>query len=505
MPWNTGTPVCDGENYNGFLEQRQAKFPRNFRETLLQKPEFVCIDCMDWKPANAFLSCKIFRTRSFPLPAMQPAKGDVRMKQEPNNEQQRLAQMAVDLSEIFGVTEPIHTFLEAVDRLNAILHTDAFDQLAQQAFHDPQYRERSIEDLMQENGQTGISFEQFFIQSLRQAKAKQKEQEKMDAVDAKDALPRLQGLHTASHTSPNNRLANMLPKGLAETCQENGPINLIVANRGKSNQITARTMISYKAVDGLTLKGEVYTAYDREVHDAIVSIYLECKKQGINPILLTPAMVYRAMIGKSEQETPSLKSINSILYSIEKMRCGIHVYVDASDELKKRDIRMNGKPVTKFTIDNFMLSMQSINVATGGEEVRGYVITAEPILYTYAKLTGQLLTLPTSLLDIKEVTEEGIATSVSVANTDGRIVIKSYLWRRIAVMKHDLQNKHLKQRHVITFESIFEESGISKADAKTDARKYVWKVLDYWKAAHFIQDYQKRMKGRTADAIELLF
>ena len=142
-------------------------------------------------------------------------------------------------------------------------------------------------------------------------------------------------------------------------------------------------------------------------------------------------------------------------------------------------------------------------------------------------LSGQLLTVKSSLLDIKEVDATGKATETRIANTDSRIVIRGYLLRRVAVINHDHKaaadalrkynerrrhNKDLpakqledftKQTPVILFDTVFSETGITTKDRGqlAEYRKYAAAVLDYWTAEGYIDGYSLQRKPGKGNPI----
>ena len=206
---------------------------------------------------------------------------------------------------------------------------------------------------------------------------------------------------------------------------------------------------------------------------------------------------------------PSPQQIGAVTKSIEKMR-RIHVEVDATEEMKKLGVSLNGEPIKSCKFNEFLLSLREVEVKTGGKIVRAYKILGEPILLTYAKMTKQMATVSSELLAVKEVVKDKSTDKIKritdsvIASSEIRIAAKGYLLRRIAVIKNDKKNKSKKQSNVIKFESLFEETGIQK-DSKTarNIKEYCYQVLDYWKGMKFIKDYEKReSKGKGRKSID---
>lgn len=331
-------------------------------------------------------------------------------------------------------------------------------------------------------------------------------------------LPLFQAFLPQTHISPNSLLANRLT---GETSIINrGMGKLPVANRGGRHEIDTIVTVTHDIEKGVVLKGPVLTEYDRQVYDGICSIW----EYGHENKMLTPDTVYRAMTGTDKQPSPQQRE--AITQSIEKWR-RTFAKVDATEEmtayLKRR--RIDPKPGTVFKWDNTMLSLSGLEVVNGGHRQKVYKFDREPLLLSYSKATGKVLTSPTSLLDIKEISETGEATGPSIDNTEGRIAIKGYLWRRVLVMKHDLvdarknfkkyetdRKRHpdvypakpltafCKQSHSILFDTLFKETGQTSDNRAIQRRNrdYVFQVLDYWRAENHIAGYKKKTGPRNA-------
>ena len=371
--------------------------------------------------------------------------------------------------------------------------------------------------------ETLTPIESHFMRVLKRARGRQEASAEIEK--AIEALPNIEKITAKWYVSPNNRLANELTKLTAEEVAGQGAaFDLVVMNRGKSSEVTASTLITLEADENITFSGKPYTQYDRAVHDAVVSIYCECKRRGLTPII-TPLKVYQTITGNaSDKDSPSPQRMASITKSLEKMRRGIHVKVDATEEMQRRRITDDeGNPITRFVLDDTLLSLRGIEAKAGNKEVKAYIVSAEPMLYYYSRLIGQVLTAPAAMLNIKD------GTGATIANTDSRISIKTYLWQRIAVMKHDeqeaaealrknnarrqkdksIEEKPLaafrKQSRTILFETLFKETGQESSSRNTqqDNRDFSFQVLQYWKQQGYIKDFEKQTKGRAITGVTI--
>ena len=166
--------------------------------------------------------------------------------------------------------------------------------------------------------------------------------------------------------------------------------------------------------------------------------------------------------------------------------------------MTRRKLSLKGAQLTGGKIDTYLLALDKIEVTAGGQKVTAYKVIKTPILYDYSRLTGQVITVPAALLDIRD--ESG----ARIPNTDRRIAIKGYLLRRIEIMKGKSGKR--TSRHIIytdLYETICESEPTDKE--RRLIREYVYIVLDCWKRDGYIKGYTDLKQGRkkTGVAIEL--
>ena len=332
-----------------------------------------------------------------------------------------------------------------------------------------------------ENGKPAADTEnvEIIIKTVIDAAIKSPNIELADEVRA--ALPQLSSIIPQKHVMPNNKLANSLTKDIIDA----GAIDLVVSGRGKT-EITTRCILSYEG-DNVKLSGrQPCTEYDRNVADAVTSLFL----YGDPSHIITPATVYRAMIHSTGTETPSPQTLGAVTRSLDKSRF-VRVQIDCTQELLRRNASLNGEQITGGKVDTYLLPLEKIEVMAGGKRVTAYKILKTPVLYDYARLTKQVLTVPAKLLDVP-----------NASNTEQRISIKGYLLRRITVMKGKTA-----QSNRILFEKIWDAAGKPDPSPKEAQRirEYTFTVLDYWKKERYIKGYKaiKEKKAYTAVEIQL--
>ena len=330
-----------------------------------------------------------------------------------------------------------------------------------------------------ENGKPAADTEnvEIIIKTVIDAAIKSPNIELADEVRA--ALPQLSSIIPQKHVMPNNKLANSLTKDIIDA----GAIDLVVSGRGKT-EITTRCILSYEG-DNVKLSGrQPCTEYDRNVADAVTSLFL----YGDPSHIITPATVYRAMIHSTGTETPSPQTLGAVTRSLDKSRF-VRVQIDCTQELLRRNASLNGEQITGGKVDTYLLPLEKIEVMAGGKRVTAYKIIKTPVLYDYARLTKQVLTVPAKLLDVP-----------NASNTEQRISIKGYLLRRITVMKGKTA-----QSNRILFEKIWDAAGKPDPSPKEAQRirEYTFTVLDYWKKERYIKGYKAIKEGKAYTAVEI--
>lgn len=376
-----------------------------------------------------------------------------------------------------------------------------------------------------ENGNVIVSlFERAAQAAAERAEEAAATEEEAAAIEkGKELLPMLQAFTAGSHVMPNNPLMNNLQQKDAINA---GAFDMVVSNASKTRkEITAYTMITYDPGEpSEALTATRLTEYERQVSDAIVSLWIEAEKNDLPPVF-SPDMIFRAMPGGGDKPSPQQKG--AIAKAIEKFR-GLHIYVDATEEMKKR--KVIGE-TGKYVFDEKYLNIRrhTYRVNRGGKIVQGYELLGQPVILTYSKLTNQLLTVPAKYIAIKKV-KQGRPTTELVTMTADRQAMTGYLLRRIAVIQYDyekakenkrkydakrrrdasLEEKPLaafrKQSSVILFDTLFAETGTATTDRKQTMlnRNFCFEVLDYWKATGYIRDYKPQQKGRSITGIEIL-
>lgn len=325
-------------------------------------------------------------------------------------------------------------------------------------------------------------------------------------AEAQEVLTRISSVIPTKYVIPNNKAINAATSATAADLTQGLLLEVIKTNkRGKGAPIETAISLSYEG-DNVNITGrQPFTNYDREVYNALSTLFV----YGDPAHIVTPAMVWRTMVGATDTEKPTPQQIGAVTRSIDKMRF-MRTRIDCSAELAKYGATLDGLPVARGVVDTYLLKADVLTVEAGGRAVSAFKISDTPILYSYANKTRQVFTVAAALLDVREV-DRGRATPVRIANTESRILIKGHLLRRISGMK----GKNALANRVISLVSyerdgkhhagLYEIAGYTdptKQDAEK-VRKYAAQVLDYWKAEGFIKGYDFTKTGRAKTGIEI--
>lgn len=320
-------------------------------------------------------------------------------------------------------------------------------------------------------------------------------------ADAQEIIEHLTSVLPEKYVVPNNKLANTMTRGIIDI----GRITLEESRRGAKKLVETTCILTYEG-DNVHLSGrQPFTEYDRNVYNAVSSLYV----YGDQSHVVTPAMVYRAMTGLTDSEKPTAGQLAAVTRSLDKMRF-IRARIDCTEELKMRRITLNSKQINGGEIDTYLLTADAIKVQAGGKTVRAYRIIKTPILYEYAAAVKQVLTLPASVLDVKEISEmtvdgaKKLTIGARLPNTESRILIKGYLIRRIEGMKgkNGLNNPVIAlydyQRDGETHQGLYSIAG-NPDPTRTEAnriRDNAEKMLAYWAATGYIKSFEAQTERK---------
>ena len=301
---------------------------------------------------------------------------------------------------------------------------------------------------------------------------------KSSSIEGKEEIELLNSIIPQNYIIPNNKLINKMVKGVVPYNEE---FKLRINKEAAKKKILTKVSLNYDDENiQIYDKDKRFTPYDRTVHNAVCSLF---EAGNTN---FTPDQVYRAMNGLDDQQYVSPQSVGAITRSLDKQR-RIYAKVDYTNEAKayRKDVR-------SCIVEDHILSAKKITLEAGGHKVTGYKLNNKPILYEYAQLTGQVLTVPSKLLNTKDV----------IRSTEDVIIIREYLIRRIEVMK-----KNKDQSNRILLERVYEELNEPEPTKETSrkVRNIIDALLKKYVTEKYIKDYKYFKEGRAFKGIEIFY
>lgn len=204
----------------------------------------------------------------------------------------------------------------------------------------------------------------------------------------------------------------------------------------------------------------------------------------------TLAQVWRLLAGTNGRQQPGAAALDEVKDGCERLRQTV-MYLDDRSEAKKRRKLDEGSYIELDGGRHARRIFQRVPLRTIEKDgvIVGYEITAAPLVYQNAAMSGQILTAPFSLLDIRQG-----------KNSTARIMVKWYLLHRVDAMIHSP-----KETRFISFSSLLEAIGAAtKGTQANRLKKYALKVLDSWTAAGFIKGYAPRKRGKALHGVEIV-
>lgn len=265
-----------------------------------------------------------------------------------------------------------------------------------------------------------------------------------------------------SYITPTDKISN-----LAFCGELNGEAQqLAMERRGSKKQITTLVSIDFEKLNGaVQIRGrKELTAYDREVHDAIITLFVDGGNEYI-----TPQMIYQAMTGDPKARLTG-KQAEAISDSITKCMYS-RVIINADEEAKAYGFE-------KFKYDGSLISGERVTATLNGNVLECLHLLRKPILYEYADKKNQI-----GRFDIKLLNSP-------INKTEEIITLQGYLCRRILSMKG---SSTLSK--TIVYDTVYNQIGVEASSdgalrkKKNKVRGQIKSILDFWKQEGFILGY----------------
>ena len=256
-----------------------------------------------------------------------------------------------------------------------------------------------------------------------------------------------------------------------------GRVGVDVSKRRSKEPIKVLLSVDFDDKDIQVVGKRELTAYDREVHDALLTLYVDGKNAYI-----TPQMIYKAMTGDNNAKL-NPKQQESISDSLNKLMYG-RLQVDASKEAKAYGF-------DSFKYEGPIISAEKVTASVNGTVAEVIHVLREPALYTYAHQKNQI-----GRIDIKLLNSP-------VNKNEGNITLQGYLYRRILSMKGS------KLSNTILYDTVYKQLDVSaKSDGalrkkKHKVRETTKTILEYWKEQGFITGYSESYRGQECHSVTI--
>lgn len=255
-----------------------------------------------------------------------------------------------------------------------------------------------------------------------------------------------------------------------------------ITDKHGERELTARVNIFIENLPDVQISKEL-TAIDREIHDAVVSLYVDGGNEYI-----TPAMIHRVLSANKNSRT-SEKLEKDIIEALIKFS-RTTVTIDASEEGKTYGF-------DEFEFSEPLLMFSRAKGLHKGKVLDWFQIVKKPMLYRYADAKGQVVRVPMDYLN------------TSLNKNEEIIVLQGYLLRRVTSMKH-----YPSLPKTILYTTIYKQmadflntqvSSLTRKK-KQKIRESVEKILDHWKTNEFIKDFETiTTKNKVAESIRISF
>ena len=284
--------------------------------------------------------------------------------------------------------------------------------------------------------------------------------------------------------APTDKVSNRAFEGLLNSAEL-----LPVAMESKKSKKHVTNMVSINfdeaQTHGLSIKGrKELTPYDRVIHDAITTLYIDGENE-----IVTTNMIYQTITGNTGHATGvTAKASQAISESVTKLMYS-RLILDASAE---EDAFFNGVHLSK---DSPLLPAERLTASINGQIQEAIHILKAPPLYEYANLTKRIGRVDMKLLNTPINKNEEI------------IMLQDYLMRRVLSIK----NPNNKLSPSIVYDTVYKQLEIEAPTQgalrkkKATIRKYIKKILDYWKDEDFIKGYVENKRKNEMYSVTIRY
>ena len=301
-----------------------------------------------------------------------------------------------------------------------------------------------------------------------------------------DELPNQDTARPRNRQDPKTKISRLIgkPESNTELYKEMGAALTVASENEKKRGITVEQVVSieYMGADGIIAEGrERLTQLDRQVHNAIISHYVAGNR--VVSLVQICEFVYGHAKPTAEQRRDVEECIDRQMWT--------KIAIDMTDEAAKHNLK-HPELLTNFKLEGQMLAIRKVTArAANGKRIVAYQLMGEPILYTHAKVTGQILTYSAKLLQAPK----------GMNNTEKTMAIRQTLLEEIRRAKDGKRNKFIK------YDMIYESSGQvpTSRTERSRLKKTVGLYLDMFEENGEISGWKEHKEGRKVTGFEVSF
>ena len=228
------------------------------------------------------------------------------------------------------------------------------------------------------------------------------------------------------------------------------------------------------------------TAYDKEIHNAVISLYNAGNQY------LSPNIIYNVLSGNREYKDGSRKSLTvsarqEVIFSLTKMR-QTSMEINATKEgraFNGDEYKYSGRLLPSDFVSGVSLNNNPVQYCL-------HLLRSPPLL-EYSKVRRQLTSVDVCLLGV-------------LSSRANHVVIRNYLLRELLWMKHSK-----KRKRVIRYDTLQEYIGSVSSGSNDDIthrrkrlRANVIRCLNYWVSQDFIKGYREEKERNIFSKVVLI-
>ena len=300
-----------------------------------------------------------------------------------------------------------------------------------------------------------------------------------------DELPKQDGDKPMWRHDPITKLAQNLSN--PDIYDELG---ILLNVSGKADRIKKRTVQTAVSLQYIGDDDDV--TLSRPISEFDLLVFEGCISQiAAGRTMFTATDVFESATGG---KNPSKKQLNEFTESIDRMRFN-KLTIDMTQEAEAHNLvdPETGEPWKSWKVETLLLPADKITMKSpNGRTVEGYVSTKEPVVFTHARMTKQMVSYPKHYLETKD----------AGSNTPTNLIIRSYLLKRILQAQ-----KNPRMKPTIKYSTIYEKAGVDKNNrtVRKRANDYIEGLLKIWVEMKLISGYKIETENRQISKVTVTF